>query len=327
MERGIFSYFSNDEFYRKIKKQWIIELEKSTWFWYDLVVRPYDFAKDINTKNLIIDYLKKLKKEVENNLEKRFIYFVCSREKVRFNTNKKILYIPFIRKSIIPVIIGNKKATLRIKFPSHNLFSNPIFYCTDKFITIYSSNQRMVTYSIHDFLEKYNINLGITSRIEYVGCTKNPHTRPTNGSHTGLNDILYNNIDTRDILIYFNTFRVYSKGGSNGLHFITANAMTNEIDVEKEGNIIEKSFILYFDSEHQNRNKLNESNELKNEIKYLLNKNINSINFYYEIDGNNDYGFLSSSKVLPDHIHSFNISYDNENININRNIKFNKNLY
>lgn len=58
MERGIFSYFSNDEFYRNIKKQWIIELEKSTWFWYDLVVRPYDFTKEINTKNLIIDYLK-----------------------------------------------------------------------------------------------------------------------------------------------------------------------------------------------------------------------------------------------------------------------------
>lgn len=92
-------------------------------------------------------------------------------------------------------------------------FSNLKIDLTDKYITLTDSNGDLTTASVHDFLEGSDINLGISSNVEYVGYTENPHTRPTNGSHTGLSDTLYKvSNEDFDTLIYFNVFKVITEG-------------------------------------------------------------------------------------------------------------------
>lgn len=68
------------------------------------------------------------------------------------------------------------------------------------------STGRLETYSVHDFLEGADIRLGLDSRVEYVGCTKNPHTRPTNGSHTGLSDVLHQIAEKKETHLYILIF-------------------------------------------------------------------------------------------------------------------------
>ncbi|EPO4491378.1 hypothetical protein ACUAW6_003429, partial [Vibrio cholerae] len=89
MNRGLYSSMITNNLYRDSDKEWVVELETYHRYWYDLVVNPCEIADYFDTRKLIVNHLKQVKKEVEEHLEKRFVYFICSRERVRFNTDKK----------------------------------------------------------------------------------------------------------------------------------------------------------------------------------------------------------------------------------------------
>jgi len=288
------------------------------------VVNPDEVADYFDTRKLIVDYLKGVKKQVEENLEKRFVYFICSRTKVRFNTNKKPSYNPITKSTKIHVLIGKEEAKKAIKckfFDAHqNKFCHPKINLTEKYITITDSRGNLTTASIHDFLEGAKISLGIDSKVEYVGYTKNPHTRPTNGAHTGLSDVLYKIADeNRDSLIYFNLFKVITRAisGDSMLNFAIANAMTDEVDVELEGKLLEKCFIFYFDAINQSRNKDKELLELKSSLHKISAENkIHAVHVCYEFEEPNEYGMFSSSRVPPRLGHVFTIRKHDDDVYI-----------
>lgn len=323
MNRGFFSFVSENELYQTSKKKWVVEVQQYHKYWYDLIVNPDSVAPYFNTRELIVNNLKKLKKTVEHNLEKRFIYFICTRTRVRFDTKRKFWYNPITLKAHIPILIGNKKKkTLKFEFINIDTgkLYKPKVQISDKFITFDVSNKNKLTFSIHDFLEYANIDLGISSNVEYVGYTKNPHTRPTGGAHTGLSDVLYQNLSNdNDVFIYFNTFKVTAIGGRDNFYFATSNAMTNEVDVDEEGEIIEKSFIFYFNSENQKRNKNREYQELNNKLLNLLFRNkIQSIYYNYEFEQKSDYAKFSSSEVKADSCHKFKVEVIDNKVKILR---------
>jgi hypothetical protein len=315
VSRGIYSSMLGNDFYQDSEKELIVELQRYHRYWYDLIVHPNEVAEYFDSRELIVDYLKAVKKNVEDNLEKRFVYFICSRTKIRFNIDKKPFYNPITKKVKIHILVGKneKKQTIKCQFfdiPS-NKFCNPKLDITDKYITVTDSRGDLITASIHDFLEQSNINLGLYSNVEYVGYTKNPHTRPTNSSHAGLSDVLYKvSNESFDTFIYFNVFKVTTRAVNNQakLNIIISNAMTNELDVELEGKLIEKCFIFYFDALSQNRNKDKEMKELKNNLDKIYKENkIKRVNFIYEFEEENEYGVFSSSKVSPSVNHTFNV--------------------
>ncbi len=324
MNRGIFSFISSNPLYAAGDKEWIIGLDKCHRYWYDLIVNPGEVADYFDTRELIVDYLTNIKKEVEEHLEKRFIYFICSRERVRFNVDKKPSYNPFTKKMKIHVLIGEqrKKRSFKCTFvdvKSGKIF-RPVIKLTEKYITMMDASGVLTTYSVHDFLEYLNIKLGLDSRVEYVGCTKNPHTRPTNGAHTGLSDVQHQIAEEkRDALIYFNVFKVISRTRNTNASvvFNVANAMSNEIPPTLEGHIIEKCFIFYFDSKNQNRNKVKERTELEGNLTKLATRNkIKEIHINYEFDKVNEYSTFSSSNVTANTRHRFTVKKDKHGVSI-----------
>lgn len=324
MNRGLYSSIIKNDAYKNAEKHWGVELDRYHKYWYDLVVYNQDVAEYFDTRKLIVEYLKNVKKSVDENLEKRFIYFICSREKVRFNTKIKPSYNPFTRKVKIHILVGKNEEhkTIRCKFfdvPTKKPI-NPKIFLTEKYITIEDPRGNLTTASIHDFLESSEIQLGIFSKVEYVGYTKNPHTRPTNGSHTGLSDVLYKiSNDNLDALIYFNIFKVTTCANSKEsmLNFTLPNAMTNEIDASLEGKLIEKSLIFYFDALSQNRDKKREYSELKQNLSKIdKNNKIKSIQFNYEFDELNEYGVFYSSKIAPKIRHVFTVRKSDEKVDI-----------
>lgn len=98
MSRGMFASIAASDAYKNADKEWCVELQTYHKYWYDLVVNPNDVADYFDTRKLIVEYLRAVKKHVEESLEKRFIYFICSREKVRFDTNKKPSFNPITKK-------------------------------------------------------------------------------------------------------------------------------------------------------------------------------------------------------------------------------------
>lgn len=324
MSRGDYSSLLGNDFYQDSEKELIVELDRYHKYWYDLIVHPNEVADYFDSREAIVNYLKTVKKGVEEHLEKRFIYFICSRTKVRFNTKKNPSYNPLTKKMKIHILVGKggKKQTIKCQFfdiPT-NKFCKPKLDISDKYITMTDTRGDLVTASIHDFLEQSGINLGLYSNVEYVGYTKNPHTRPTNSSHTGLSDVLYKvSNESFDTFIYFNIFKVTTKAVNNQamLNFVISNAMTDELDAELEGKLIEKCFIFYFDALSQNRNKDTEMKELKNNLDKIHNENkINKVNFIYEFEEDNEYGVFSSSKVSPSVNHTFHIIKNNDEVQI-----------
>lgn len=312
------------EQYDDAEKDWFIELQHSQMFWYDLIANPNEYSTTVSTKNTIIDDLKFLKKEVENNLEKRFIYFICSRTKVRFNITKKPTYNRFTKNIKIHLLIGKNKIKKTIKLKildiNTNKFTNPRIELTEKYITIFDSSNQFISYSVHDFLSHNNIDLNLSSQVQYVGYTKNPDTRPTNGSHAGFNEVLYKiSNEENDIFIYFNLFKITSvtKNHNSGINFVMPNSMSDEIDVDTEGLIIEKCLILYFNSKNQIKNKENEYKELKNNLVKISKENkIGSIQFYYEFENYNEYWVFYSSSIKPSIKHIFTVELNNESLEV-----------
>ena len=324
MNRGMFSFISSNPLYAAGDKEWLVGLDKCHRYWYDLIVNPGEVADYFDTQELIVSYLANIKKEVEEHLEKRFIYFICSRERVRFNVNKMPSYNPFTKKMKIHVLTGENKKQRSFKCTFVDVKSGKVFRpaikLTDKYITMEDASGGLTTYSVHDFLEHLNIRLGLDSRVEYVGCTKNPHTRPTNGAHTGLSFVQHQIAEEkRDTLVYFNLFKVLTRTSNSNANVIfnVANAMSNEIDPTLEGNIIEKCFIFYFDSKNQNRNKVNERKELEGNLTRIASKNkIKAIHINYEFDEANEYATFSSSSVAANTKHRFTVKKEKDGISI-----------
>ncbi|MET0107412.1 MAG: hypothetical protein ABW084_00800 [Candidatus Thiodiazotropha sp.] len=326
MNRGLFSSILNNEEYKKSDKEWIVELQRYHMYWYDLVVNPGEVSDYFNTKKLIVNYLRYVKRCVEESLEKRFIYFICSRTKVRFNLKKKPTFNPITRTVKIHILLGGerKKSSFKVRFydESSNRFYYPNIVLTEKYITITDPVGNLTTASVHDFLSSSRVSLGLCSNIEYVGYTENPHSRPTNGAHTGLNEVLYKvSNESFDTLIYFNVFKVTAKASSDNsmLNFMFANSMTDEIGAELEGKVIEKCFILYFDSDNQTKNKEKERSELTNNLLDMVDNNkINAVHVGYGFEEAHDYVFFSSSAIPPSHKHIFNVRVVNGELDINK---------
>ena len=310
--------------YQEGYKDWFITLSYSSIHWYDLIVNPKQINSTFDTKQIITNQLKILKQQVEEELEKRFIYFICSRTKVRFNTNKTPTYNPITKTIKLHLLIGKDNIKKSIKIIIENIIIEkyifPKVMITDKFITFYLKNGNTISSSVHDLLNTLDINLGINSKIQYVGYTKNPNTRPINGTHAGLSEVLYNvYTQDNDIFIIFNLFKITTKSLNNnyGFNFIIPNSMSNEIDVDLEGQILEKCLILFFNSSNQTKNKEKEYTELKNNLLEISNENkINTIQFYYEFERYNEYWFFYSSKVEANTKHIFTLELKNNSLQI-----------
>lgn len=326
MSRGSFSFVAQTPAYRNAEKEWAVVLERYHRYWYDLVVNPHEVAEYFDSRQLIVDYLKRVKDEVEAELKKRFVYFICSRERVRFNTRKKPFYNPITGKTTLHLLVGKerKKKKIRVMFfhVRRNLFVRPKIELTEKYITTTDERGDMYSMSVHDCLERAHIKLGLDSRVEYVGYTKNPDTRPTNGAHTGLSDALHRLAEeSRDSFICFNTFSVLAASQTNNepqpFNFLISNAMAGDVSAETEGKILEKCFIFYFDAASQNRNRDNELAELrKNLLKLSKSLKINKICVEYEMDDSSEYGVLSSSSVQPSVRHKFTVQKSQRGVEI-----------
>jgi hypothetical protein len=317
MTRGIFSSIINNDAYRESEKAWIVELQQYYTYWFGLLD---DRLEGVHSRQLLIKYLTDLRKKVEEGLEKRFIYFISSSKKIRFDTAKKPRFGLFGNVLKIPIVIGKERAarTVKLKFDLSKDEARPSVETTEEFITFNHEDGSKLTMSVHDFLTHIGYDLGFPKKVEYVGYTCEPESRPTKGKHEGLTHILHrvSNEDC-DIFITFNLFKVtsYATGSPSMLNFAVPNSMTDEIKVDLEGRIIEKCFIMYFDSDNQFLNKARERTELVNNLKSLSDQNkIRAIHICYEPEESSSFSALWSSKIPPKLRHVFSIKLNGDDL-------------
>lgn len=82
MKRGFFDFFSRIPHYRNAEKTWLVTLDSYDLAWLGFMLPGYEAEREHHS--LLRTYLRDMKKRVDESLEKRFIYFICSKKKTRF---------------------------------------------------------------------------------------------------------------------------------------------------------------------------------------------------------------------------------------------------
>lgn len=322
MTRGFLGNLASNPAYAGSTKDWYVTLQQSSCYWYDLIVNPPDL---IDTRSSISSQLEELRAKVEQTLEKRFIYFFASRTKVRFDTTRPPRYSLFGKWLTITLLIGRdkKRRTIKIKFggPDGQLLT-PKVKVSERFISIIHSDTVSQTFSVHDFLQAFDISLGIPTQVHYVGITKDPGDRPLSRKHRGITDTLYNvSNEENDFFVFINLFKVMAnaKNAPYGLHFVVANSMIDEIPTEEEGRIVESTLIAYFDCASQQVNREQERSVLNNQLASLAEKhNIQSVSLHLEMESPNEYFVLGSAAAPAALSHSFLLRRSEAGIEIER---------
>lgn len=315
MNRGIFENLVDNHAYKKSAKDWYVELSLTEIVWYDTLVNPIE---GFDIKGAISKKLREMKRIVEEQSDKRFIYYIAARRKVRFSQSKKPRYSIFDRKLVLYLEIGRKRKIKKIKLtvrePETGKLIRPKVDVTDRLLVFTYSNGSTLTMTIHDLLSQCDVCLGEATEVHYVGYTNKPWERPLNRSHRGLTDTLYNvSTDEYDVFIFYNLFKVISlaKNPNYNINFTIANSMIDEIKVEEEGSIIEKALIMYFGSKAQELNKKSERGCLKKSLERMAEiNNISSIGFGLEVDDVSEYFKFYSRKVKPKVRHEFTVKLD-----------------
>lgn len=323
MNRGAFDFFTNYSIYIESEKDWYIALDRSDCFWYELIVNPPD---EFDTKKYALDYLKELQGAVETQLDKRFIYFLAARKKVRFSKAKKPKYSFFGSRLTLYVELGRerklKKITTQVLDMQTGKPIKPAIEINDRFITFIFTPQSKVSIAVHDFLRNNAIELGISTEVHYVGYTKNPSERPINRAHRGLADTLYRvSNEEHDFFVYYNLFKVLSVASNQNaaVNFCLANSMIDEVKVDEEGRIIEKALIRYFQTESQEVNRQSEEKELENSlIKLAAKHKIKSLSVHIEMDTPNEYYRFFSRSIDPSDKHIFTCQLSGNSVEIEK---------
>ncbi|MGF7188232.1 hypothetical protein JOE11_001259 [Robbsia andropogonis] len=319
----MFGFIKDEPAYEQSEKDWVVELSRSDQFWYDMIVNP---PEGFDSKKFISDYLEALKETVKNQLDKRFIYFLATRKKVRFSTAKKPRYETFGSKLIFYVEMGREKKLRRLSTTVIDAESGspikPPVRVTDRIITIEYSRDHKISVPIHDFLLSRGIELGVDTEVHYVGYTANPEDRPINLVHRGFSDMLYRmSNDDNDFFVFYNLFKVISigKNSASYLNFAMANSMIDQVGPDDEGKIIEKCLIKYFGAESQGVNKRNEEAELKNNLRDLVAKyKINTVMVHMEMEEPSEVYRFSSKQVPPADIHRFVVKLAGNAVELSR---------
>lgn len=83
MQRGIFESLKSVDYSDDVSRAWLVTFLESKCYWYDLIINPME---EWSSRDRIAAELNDKKALLEKSLDKRFIYFLATRPKVRFDT-------------------------------------------------------------------------------------------------------------------------------------------------------------------------------------------------------------------------------------------------
>lgn len=321
MNRGFVRSISTLDPYKAAPKRWYVHLSQTDCFWYDLIVNPPRAAE---SSNPVKSYLLALKEQVENSLEKRFIYMYGARKKLRFETDKPLSKKFFSRRPHVNVLVGRDRRRLSLPcdlspLGVENLDSLRVA-ATDRFLSLSPEEGPQMTIAIHDFMQLFAAPAGDATEIHYVGLTKNPHRRPLGREHRGYSDMVSGvGSEEHDFFLYVSLFKAMVKADheQSGLHFLVANSMIDELDVQREGELIERAFIAYFDSRFQPESGASERAKLKSLLDRIKSeRNIEEVVVDFEVEEPSPYyRFCSQARAAADR-HVFRCSVNNNRLSI-----------
>jgi hypothetical protein len=275
-------------------------------FWHQMIRQR--IHPELNSRRDVRRKIADAKRRHAGYFDRRFIYFICSRHKVRFSVTSQARLSMAANQLLVHLEIHGQQAVVQHSVPADRFLRIdgsgrphlPQVENSEVAITFSYPGSYRETMSVHDFLLTHEIDLGFGSYVHYVGLTKNPDTRPLSGRHDGRARTLARLQGTeRDVLFFYNTFAVRYLADDPALHarFWVSNAMSDDVDILAEGLTLEKLFIGHFLPDCQG--------DLESELTQLNNRlgtlhqqhNVARVNVDFEVDSTSDYYSFYSQHV------------------------------
>jgi hypothetical protein len=325
MKRGSIGMLTKQPFYKNYAKRWIVALESCSWTWFDMVSNP---GKDPDTKASALKRLRDLANGSPEDFETRFVYFIASRPRVRFDTS----FIPCYSRSNRPlqlvVEVGKHrdKRLIEVVLTDQHGPAQPKVTLTPERIRISHTESSSTNVSVHDFLYMIDCDLAHSSDVHYVGVTRSPHKRPIDRQHRGYADTVGSiPADANDFFVYHHRFNVTSIGVDPAapVSIVVPNAAIDEVGVDDEARIIESILALYFDAKNQETTRGRDSAELQNRLAQLQNQHkIDSVALGISFDKPNAYFRYGSRKIPHAHEHLISCRLVDQKINVSSGVDF-----
>ena len=227
---------------------WVVTVADAKYHWYDLVC---GFPEIPDIRDPIGRHLRRMQFDLEATSEKRLIYFVINRPRVRFDPTRNTSWGFFSLKLTIPILVGaDKRETLTIdlEVPFAATLKKPSVALTDRFITL-NWGGLIEALSIHDILQQYENNLNYRSRVQYVGQTKDPLGRLARARLTPVQKIHQNNNEDSDMLLLIQRMNVevISDQGDPAELEANQNPVATDLLLKDRIDVIECALIRYFE--------------------------------------------------------------------------------
>jgi hypothetical protein len=188
-------------------QDWTATVAETKFYWYDLLGGGElpDFRDPVGR------YLRRQQFALDGTMEKRLVYFLVARPRVRIDVQKSVSWGFFSLKLTVPILIGaearKSTITLDLEVPFEATFKKPLVQLQDKFL-ILNWGAMTETLSIHDLIQRYDTGLSFPSTVLYVGQTRDPEGRLAKGLCPRVNRARDVAGDEQDVFLLIQRFAV-----------------------------------------------------------------------------------------------------------------------
>ncbi len=218
---------------------WTATVAESKYYWYDLLLSGGELP---DFRDPVGRYLRRMQFALDGTMEKRLMYFLVSRPRVRIDTSRNVSWGFFSLKLTVPVLVGveERKSTIAIdlEVPFDATFKKPTVQLQDKFV-ILNWGSMMEPLSIHDLIQRYDTGLEFPSTVLYVGQTRDTEGKLAKGNAPLINRLRDNNSLENDTFLLVQRMEVKVD--------TDARDMSEEASERTQVDMLEGALIAYFE--------------------------------------------------------------------------------
>ncbi|QBE62619.1 hypothetical protein [Pseudoduganella lutea] len=218
---------------------WTATVAETKFYWYDLLVEGSplpDFRDPVGR------YLRRMQFAIDGTMEKRLLYFLVARPRVRFDLQRSVSWGFFSLKLTIPVLIGPEERkssiTIELDVPFEATYKKPVVQVQDKFLLL-NWGALVETFSIHDLIQRFDTGLAFPSTVLYVGQTHDPAGKLAKGQHSPVNRARNAGMLDSDMFLLIQRFDVAVD--------TTAIDLSEEASLRTHVDMLEGALIGYFE--------------------------------------------------------------------------------
>lgn len=230
-------------------QSWNVAVADAKYHWYDLIA---GFPDVPDIRDPVGRHFRRMQFDLEAAMEKRLIYFVVTRPRVRFDTARHVSWGFFSLKLTVPLLVGadNKhdSITLDLEVPFSATLKKPAITVTDRYITL-NWGGFVEALSVHDVLQRYDNTLHAPSIVQYVGQTKDPAGRLAKARLAAVQKLHQNLSEHNDMLLLVQRMQVevISDDGDPGELEANQNPVAADALLKDRMDAVEAALIRYFE--------------------------------------------------------------------------------